>query len=148
MAPKGSGFLSASPARHAETHPLVVSHGYGQGFEAEFVWVGTRDPTVWLTVPAAIDFHLRSGGHLLRERNTRLVQHAANLLAKHWNAERRSGDALTGSMSTVRLPLVGEAIDERALAIRGALRRDHRIDAAVTASKGALWAPLIGAGLQ
>jgi isopenicillin-N epimerase len=142
MAPKGSGFLWASPAKRADTHPLVISHGYGQGFDAEFDWVGTRDPTAWLTVPAAIDFHVRSGGHLLRERNVRLARQAADLLAKRWNTERGSGDGLTGSMSTVRLPLVGEVTLERALAIRGALRRDHRIDAAVTAFKGSLWVRL------
>jgi isopenicillin-N epimerase len=45
-------------------------------------------------------------------------------------------------MSTVRLPVVGEATLERALAIRSALRRDHRIDAAVTAFKGSLWVRL------
>jgi isopenicillin-N epimerase len=142
MAPKGSGFLWASPAKRADTHPLVISHGYGQGFAVEFDWVGTRDPTAWLTVPAAIDFHLRNGGHLLRERNARLARQAADLLTEHWNTERGSGDGLTGSMSTVRLPLVGEATLERALAIRGALRRDHRIDAAVTAFKGSLWVRL------
>jgi isopenicillin-N epimerase len=142
MAPKGSGFLWASPAKRADTHPLVISHGYGQGFDAEFDWVGTRDPTAWLTVPAAIDFHLRSGGHVLRERNTRLAGDAANLLAKRWNTERGSADALTGSMSTVRLRVAGEATLERALAIRSALRRDHRIDAAVTAFKGSLWVRL------
>lgn len=115
MAPKGSGFLWAAPASQAATHPLVISHGYGQGFEAEFDWVGTRDPTAWLSIPAAIDYHFRIGGHLLRERNTRLAQQAANLLAKHWNTEHGAEDALTGSMSTVRLPLVGEATEERAL---------------------------------
>jgi isopenicillin-N epimerase len=41
-------------------------------------------------------------------------------------------------MSTVRLPVVGEATLERALAIRSAVRTDHRIDAAVTAFKGSL----------
>jgi isopenicillin-N epimerase len=45
-------------------------------------------------------------------------------------------------MSTVRLPLVGEATDERALALRYILRRDHRIDAAVIAFKDALWVRL------
>jgi isopenicillin-N epimerase len=142
MAPKGSGFLWASPASQAETHPLVISHGYGQGFEAEFDWVGTRDPTAWLTIPAAIDFHFHIGGQLLRERNTRLARQAANLLAKHWRTERGSEDALTGSMSTVRLPLLGEATDERALALRSTLLRDHRIDAAVIAFKGSLWVRL------
>ena len=45
-------------------------------------------------------------------------------------------------MSTVRLPVVGEATEERALAIRGALRKDHRIDAAVVAFKSSLWVRL------
>jgi isopenicillin-N epimerase len=45
-------------------------------------------------------------------------------------------------MSTVRLPVVGEATEERALAIRGALRKDHRIDAAVVAFKRSLWVRL------
>ncbi|WP_456843689.1 aminotransferase class V-fold PLP-dependent enzyme [Bradyrhizobium sp. USDA 4510] len=126
MAPKGSGFLWASPANQAETHPLVISHGYGQGLAAEFDWTGTRDPTAWLTMPAAIDYHLRIGGQLLRERNIQLARQAANLLAKHWNTERGSDDALTGSMSTVRLPLAGEATDGRALVIRGALREKRK----------------------
>jgi isopenicillin-N epimerase len=82
------------------------------GREAEFDWVGTRDPSAWLSTPAAIDFHVRSGGHRLRERNMRLARDEAGLLAKHWNTERGSCDALTGSMSTLRLPVVGEATDE------------------------------------
>jgi isopenicillin-N epimerase len=45
-------------------------------------------------------------------------------------------------MSTVRLPVVGEATEERALAIRGTLRKDHRIDAAVVAFKNSLWVRL------
>ena len=142
MAPKGSAFLWASPASQDETHPLVISHGYGQGFAAEFDWVGTRDPTAWLTIPAAIDYHLRIGGKLLRERNTRLARQAANLLAKYWNTERGSEDALTGSMSTVRLPLVGDATEERALELRNTLRKDHRIDSAIIAFKGSLWVRL------
>jgi isopenicillin-N epimerase len=142
MAPKGSGLLWASPASQAETHPLVISHGYGQGFLAEFDWVGTRDPTAWLTIPAAIDYHFRIGGQLLRERNTDLARQAANLLAKHWYTERGSEDALTGSMSTVRLPLVGETTDKRALELRSTLRRDYCIDAAIIAFKGSLWVRL------
>jgi isopenicillin-N epimerase len=42
----------------------------------------------------------------------------------------------------VRLPLVGEATDERALALRSTLRKGHRIDAAVIAFKGSLWVRL------
>ena len=142
MAPKGSGFLWASPANQAKTHPLVISRGYGQGFAAEFDWVGTRDPTAWLTIPAAIDYHFRIGGPQRRERNRQLALQAANLLAKHWRSERGADDAFTGSMATVRLPLAGEATDQRAFELRFMLRKDHRIDAAVIAFKGSLWVRL------
>jgi isopenicillin-N epimerase len=140
MAPKGSGFLWAPPARAAELHPLVISHGYGQGFAAEFDWIGTRDPTAWLCVPAAIAFHLRLGGAALRERNTRLARAAASLLAARWRTERGTADRLTGAMATVRLPLAGEATIERALALRDGLLDDHRIDAAIIPFAGSLWA--------
>jgi isopenicillin-N epimerase len=140
MAPKGSAFLWAAPDRQAETHPLVISHGYGQGFAAEFAWVGTRDPSAWLSVPAAIDFHARLGGARLRERNTALAREEATLLAHAWQTERGAPDALTGSMAAVRLPLRDPATPERALELRRALFDDHRIEVPVTAFAGALWA--------
>jgi isopenicillin-N epimerase len=142
MAPKGSGFLWAAPGRTAELHPLVISHGYGEGLAAEFDWVGTRDPTAWLCVPAAIDFHQRLGGAALRERNARLVCEAANLLAQSWKTERGTADSVTGSMATVRLPLRGEATIAGAVALRDRLLIDHHIDAAIIPFAGALWARL------
>ena len=36
--------------------PGVVSHGHGGGFAASFDWVGTRDLSSWLAVPAGIAF--------------------------------------------------------------------------------------------
>ena len=62
MAPKGAGFLWAAPQRQAGLHPVTISHGYGQGFVAEFDWTGTRDPSACLAVPDAIAFHHGSAG--------------------------------------------------------------------------------------
>jgi isopenicillin-N epimerase len=140
MAPKGSGFLWTSPQRQAETHPLVISHGFGQGFTAAFDWIGTRDPTAWLAVPAAIDFHQRLGGPGLRERNAALAREQASALARIWNTERGAPDALTGSMAAVRLPLSDAASPERAHALRRKLFDDHRIEVLVAAFAGSLWA--------
>jgi isopenicillin-N epimerase len=139
MAPKGSAFLWVTPERQAETHPLVISHGYGQGFTAEFDWVGTRDPSAWLSVPAAIDFHERLGGTKLRERNVGMAQEQATVLAEIWKTERGAPDPLTGSMATVRLPLTEAATAERALELRRKLFDEHRIEAPVTAFADALW---------
>jgi isopenicillin-N epimerase len=139
MAPKGSGFLWVAAERQANIHPLVISHGYGQGFTAEFDWVGTRDPSAWLSVPAAIDFHERLGGAKLRERNAALAREQASLLAHAWKTERGAPDPLTGSMATIRLPLREPATAERALGLRRKLFDDHRIEAPVNAFAGALW---------
>jgi len=61
-APKGSAFLWAAPDRQAGLHPLTISHGFGQGFRAEFDWTGTRDSSACLAIPTALDFHQRLGG--------------------------------------------------------------------------------------
>lgn len=139
MAPKGSAFLWAAPERQADTHPLVISHGYGQGFTAAFDWIGTRDPSAWLSVPAAIDFHERLGGAKLRERNGAMARAQATVLAETWQTERGAPDPLTGSMAAVRLPLRQTATVECALELRRKLFDEHRIEAPVTAFADALW---------
>jgi isopenicillin-N epimerase len=139
MAPKGSAFLWVAPKRQADTHPLVISHGYGHGLTAEFDWAGTRDPSAWLSVPAALDFHERLGGAKLRERNVRMAREQATLLAEIWKTERGAPNPLTGSMAAVRLPLSEPAIAERALALRRKLFDEHGVEAPVTAFADALW---------
>jgi len=139
MAPKGSGFLWTSPARQSNTHPLVISHGYRQGFMAEFDWTGTRDPSAWLAVPAAIDFHRQLGGPSLRAHNIALAREAATLLAQRWRSERATPDPLTGSMAAIRLPAAGAASTHRALELRRLLFDQHRIEVAIHLFGGALW---------
>lgn len=68
FAPKGCGFLWARGDRQDGIHPAVISHGYGQGFTAEFDWTGTRDPSAWLAVQAALGVHARLGGAGLMAR--------------------------------------------------------------------------------
>ena len=55
-APKGAAFLHVRRDRQAGLHPLVISHGYTQGFHAEFDWTGTCDPTAWLCIPESHPF--------------------------------------------------------------------------------------------
>ena len=140
MAPKGSAFIWSPPNHQVAIHPLVISHGFEQGFTAEFDWIGTRDPTAWLTVPAAIDWHNRMGGPMLRQRNASLVEKAAHQLADCWNTEIGSPAMNGAAMTTVRLPLNGDATAERALDLRSALLKEHRIDVAVVAFGRKLWA--------
>jgi isopenicillin-N epimerase len=139
MAPRGCGFLWAAPPQQALIHPLAISHGYGAGFTAEFDWTGTRDPTPFLALPAAIDFHRRLGGAALMARNTALAREAGSLLARRWRTGLGGPESSFAAMVTVRLPLDGEASPARAVALRRWLADEHRIETAVNAESGALW---------
>ena len=117
-APKGCAFLHARADRQEDLHPVTISHGYNQGFLAEFDWTGTCDPTAWLCVTDAIDFHERLGGEAMRARNVALAAEGATLLAGRLGTETGAGNELSGSMGMVRLPLKGDVSAERAQSLR------------------------------
>jgi isopenicillin-N epimerase len=137
-APKGSAFLWAAPDRQVELHPLTISHGFEQGFRAEFDWTGTRDSSACLALPAALDFHRRLGDAALRARNAALAAEGARLLADHLGTEIGAGPAFTAAMGVVRIPTPAPATAEWAQRLRRRLL-DARTDAPVHALDGAIW---------
>jgi isopenicillin-N epimerase len=74
MAPKGAAFLYARRSIQPLMDPLVVSWGYEseQPGPSRFIdyheWQGTRDPSAFLSVPAAIDFQFDYDWAEVRER--------------------------------------------------------------------------------
>jgi isopenicillin-N epimerase len=112
-APKGSAFLWVRRDRQADIHPLTISHGAtgvrpGRSrFRLEFDWMGTQDPTAWLTVPKAIDYmgKLVSGGWpALMERNRALALAARELLCVAAGSAPVCPDAMIGSLASIVLP--------------------------------------------
>ena len=136
-APKGCAFLHARPDAQAGLHPGTISHGYGKGFLAEFDWTGTTDPTRFLAVSAALDFHARLGGAALRDRNKAVAAEAAALIAQRLNTQVGTSGLVAGAMATIRLP-VDDPTPDHALAIRKRLL-EAGTDAPVHALDGALW---------
>ncbi len=134
-APKGAAFLWARREHQPWLHPPVVSHGLGQGFTKEFDWTGTRDPSSYLAVPAALSFRQTFGDSRIKTRNRALAEAAGAYLANAWKTRMGAPAALAGSMRMVRLPLAsGSAPD-----LRLKLWQDHRIDVPVNPLDGGLW---------
>ena len=111
--PKGSAFLHVRRDRQAAIHPLTISHGHvgeREGrtrFRLEFDWMGTSDPTAWLTVPMAIDYlgSLVPGGWpALMARNRALALEGRGLLQDAVGAAPVCPDEMVGSIASVRLP--------------------------------------------
>jgi isopenicillin-N epimerase len=139
MAPKGCGFLWTRPDRQQDLHPVTISHGFGQGYLAEFDWTGTRDPSGFLAVDAAIDFHDRLGGPALRARNMDLAREAGTMLATTLQTETGAEPPLTSAMAVVRLPIAGPATRAHAQALRLRLLDEFRTDAPLHGVAGSIW---------
>jgi isopenicillin-N epimerase len=136
LAPKGCAFLWTAPARRAQTHAHVISHGLGQGIVTELDWTGTRDPSAFLAIGAAIEVHATLGGTALMERNRAMARAAGALLATRLGTEVAARPEMAGSMAAIRLPGPGTAI--AAMACREKLLA-ARIDTPVHALAGGLW---------
>jgi isopenicillin-N epimerase len=75
-APKGSAFLYARPAAQELIDPLVVSWDWtdGAAFHERHRWQGTRDPSAFLAVPAAIAFQAEHDWPAVRARCHALLE--------------------------------------------------------------------------
>ena len=116
--PKGSGFLYIRPDRQTSSygtdriHPAVISHGYdtvGEGrprlFD-EFDWIGTIDPSPWLTIGEAIDFFERRFGGILEvaDHNHRLACAARQRICERLGVEPPCPESMFGATATIPLP--------------------------------------------
>ncbi|HYI21609.1 MAG TPA: aminotransferase class V-fold PLP-dependent enzyme [Candidatus Limnocylindrales bacterium] len=154
--PKGSGFLHVRRDHQAGIHPLVTSHGANSPrrdrspFRLEFDWLGTSDPTAYLSIPAALDFMagLVDGGWpevMRRNRELVLIGRRKVLESIHLGEDWSVRDEMIGSMATIELPTeldprpIDLPADSDDLAthlvdpLHDALIDDHRIEVPVFA---------------
>lgn len=139
FAPKGTAFLWADRGAQKGLHPTVISHGFEQGFRAEFDWVGTRDPSGWLAIDAAIAFYRAQGDGAIRGHNHALANQAAAVIAEALGSQEGQSPACRGALATVRLPGT-QGMDRAAgLALNERLWQEHRIEVPIIAFGDWLW---------
>jgi len=81
-APRGAAFIYADRARQQALDPLVLSWGgtdRGDSLAARTQWSGTGDPSAWLTVPFALEFHSRRLGGLAPAARALLAEVSSEL---------------------------------------------------------------------
>ena len=125
-APRGSAFLYAAPGVAPRTHPLVTSHYVEQGFPLSFDWVGTRDYSGWLAVPAAIGFHQGIDAEGLSAHVRRLLDLATATL-EGLGAVSIAPMALCARMRSFALPQRRPAADDDVRELVGRLWERDRI---------------------
>ena len=134
--PKGTAVLWVREDRRDRVHPLVVSHGANAPlagrtrFRHEFDWVGTSDPTGFLTLPSAIDWMAdeafgAGGWPGVLAANHALAIKGRDILAGVLGIEAPAPSSMLGSMAA--LPLSGVSGDAEAEALAARLREEDRI---------------------
>ena len=140
FAPRGCGLLWAAPGRREGLHPSVISWGLDVGWQQEFDWTGTRDPTPYLCAPAGIEFITGFlGAKAMREHNHGLVWRAALRLCARWGQSWTTPEAMIGCMATVPLPARLGDTPAQAAALKDWLLFERRIEVPILARGGRLW---------
>lgn len=112
-APKGAAFLYVKKEKQAEIRPLTISHGANSPrhdrskFHLEFDWMGTDDPTAYLTVPSAISYMgalLPEGWDEIRAKNREKAISARKRLCEMLNVAPPCPEEMIGALATVPLP--------------------------------------------
>jgi isopenicillin-N epimerase len=138
FAPRGCGILWTRPERQAVTRPAVLSHGTDQGYTEAFDWIGTRDPSPWLSFEAAALAHDGFGGEALMADNRGLAAKGAEEIAAALSAKIAGAAAMRVSMAALLLRVNYDSVDGAAV-YRRKLAAEHRIMAPIYVFAGALW---------
>jgi isopenicillin-N epimerase len=106
-APKGAGFLHAGREWQERLGGIIVGWGYaddGGTFRSRGEEQGTRDPSAYLSVPAALDWLATHEWDAVRARCRSLVREARDRLAELTGLEPLAPDGFIGQMASVALP--------------------------------------------
>jgi isopenicillin-N epimerase len=127
--PKGSAVLWVGADRRERIHPLVVSHGANEvltdrtRFRAEFDWVGTPDPTPFLSIPTALDWIASiapdgGGWPAVMAANHDLALAGRDVVAEALGVEPPTPDSMLGSMAALPVPGIVDDAAAQALSQR------------------------------
>lgn len=101
---KGVAFLYASPEVRLDTSPVIISHGYGDGFTSGFLWDGTRDYSGMVSLPALLKWWEALDHEKARDYCRTLLKDAVTLLTTSWGTTTHAPMSCYSHMACVALP--------------------------------------------
>jgi isopenicillin-N epimerase len=138
-APKGAALLWVDKKHQSKIHPTVISHYLGGGFQTEFAWTGTLDPTAFLSIPAGIEFQRKlvaAGSH---EYTRKMLLDARRKISASLGVPLAAPEEMLANLGTFLLPENPDATDERVLRLHDVLFDEYRIEVPAMNANGKLY---------
>ncbi|XP_060551212.1 uncharacterized protein LOC132712792 [Ruditapes philippinarum] len=134
--PKGTALMYVRKELQTLTRPLIISHGFGSGFNSEFIWAGLHDYSPFLALHTVLDFWEGLGQDRAHQYMHGLCKQAGRMLFEGWNTEMAAPEDMFGSMCLVRLPdglqKISDHMDYSAAeTIQNTLYHDYNIEVPV-----------------
>ena len=142
--PKGISFLYVKKEYQEGIQPMVKSWGWGEEYEEfksstqlhsssrfinVFQWQGTKDMSVFFTVPEAIQFQKEHDWDSVRSRCFNMVIEARNRITEITKLPKICPDNWLGQMATILFPI------EDTVAFKKTLYNDYQIEMPVMTHK-------------
>jgi isopenicillin-N epimerase len=137
-APKGTAFLYANPDRQAILEPLVISWGWESmhpgpsRFIDYFEWVGTQDPSAYLSVPAAVEFQEQHNWPRVRAACHQLLNQARHRIGELTGLPPITPDTAEWWSQMCSIPLPDALVDR----LGGRLWEQWKIEVPITSWNG------------
>ncbi len=133
-APIGSGLVYVHPRWHERVEPLRLSWGllppdHPQNWIDELNWIGTRDYSPYVAIPAAIEYFQRFSYEQLDARNHQLACYARNVISESMVTGALTPESRDwfGWMVGVWLPTAGPSAGDHST-LQNRLWHRHRIE--------------------
>lgn len=129
--PPSIAFLYCRRSLIPNLHHPVVSSEYGNGLALESAWIGNRDYSAQLSVPAAVEFVKQFEGGIegIGKKNHDSIVCMGEMLAKAWDTHLGAPPELCSSMVMVGLPdSLNVGSEKDAMDLRTRLRKEFGVE--------------------
>ena len=138
FAPKGAALLWVDKKHQSKIHPTVISHFLGGGYQTEFGWTGTLDPTAFLSVPAGIAFHQKLAAAGSHDYMRTMLLDARREITAALGVPLAAPEEMLANLCAFPLPNNPDATDERVLRLHDTLFDDYHIQVPAMSANGKL----------
>ncbi|HEY3873888.1 MAG TPA: aminotransferase class V-fold PLP-dependent enzyme [Candidatus Kapabacteria bacterium] len=139
FAPKGAALLWVDKKHQSKIHPTVISHFLGGGYQTEFNWMGTLDPTAWLSIPAGIEFQKKVSAAGSHEYTRKILLDARREISDALGVPLAAPEEMLANLCTFPLPGNPDSTDERVLLLHDQLFDAYKIEVPAMNANGKLY---------